>query len=236
MNSALANRLVNIVLIFALIGSTIVMFSRAAVVEGWYGSMEQDQVNRINLSRSEIGVAPLLHIECLNDIAEAWSKHMSDTNNLYHNPNVVTEVQQKCGSWTSLAENVAFGGSSSSIFSGFMSSTGHKANILNTKYTRVGIGAYMRGDGRLWVTQVFGNCTTCNTNWSTNATVAGEPTVPGSPPTKTGDINNDTKIDAIDLSILLSNWNRTGTNTADINKDSIVNAIDLSILLTNWGK
>jgi chitodextrinase len=49
-----------------------------------------------------------------------------------------------------------------------------------------------------------------------------------------GDINKDTKVDVFDLSTLLNNWARTGTNTSDLNADSVVNIFDLSILLTNW--
>jgi hypothetical protein len=52
---------------------------------------------------------------------------------------------------------------------------------------------------------------------------------------KTGDINADNQINALDLSILLSRWNTTDT-TADISKDGTVNALDLSVLLSNWGK
>lgn len=49
-----------------------------------------------------------------------------------------------------------------------------------------------------------------------------------------GDINKDTKVDVFDLSTLLTNWARTGTNTSDINGDSVVNVFDLSILLSRW--
>lgn len=55
------------------------------------------------------------------------------------------------------------------------------------------------------------------------------------PPAKQGDLNSDSKVDIFDLSILLSNYNKTGTNTADINGDNIVNITDLSILLSKWG-
>jgi trimeric autotransporter adhesin len=48
------------------------------------------------------------------------------------------------------------------------------------------------------------------------------------------DINNDGIVNALDLSIVLSNWNTTSA-TADLNNDGIVNALDLSILLSNWG-
>ncbi|HUB93943.1 MAG TPA: polysaccharide deacetylase family protein [Verrucomicrobiae bacterium] len=51
-----------------------------------------------------------------------------------------------------------------------------------------------------------------------------------------GDINGDGKVDALDLSVLLSNWGKTGATAAqgDLNGDGTVDALDLSILLTNW--
>jgi pimeloyl-ACP methyl ester carboxylesterase len=53
--------------------------------------------------------------------------------------------------------------------------------------------------------------------------------------TRPGDLNGDGAVDVLDLSILLSNWNRTGPNVADINGDGVVNVIDLGIMLSNWG-
>jgi peptidoglycan/xylan/chitin deacetylase (PgdA/CDA1 family) len=69
--------------------------------------------------------------------------------------------------------------------------------------------------------------------------VASESTTPKTPPTPTpipGDLNGDGKVDALDLSTLLSNWNKTGATATqgDLNNDGTVNALDLSILLTNW--
>jgi hypothetical protein len=57
--------------------------------------------------------------------------------------------------------------------------------------------------------------------------------------TKIGDLNNDTKIDVLDLSFMLSNWDPTGSKpktAADINNDNKVDVLDLSALLSNWGK
>jgi hypothetical protein len=55
---------------------------------------------------------------------------------------------------------------------------------------------------------------------------------PGGSVTGRGDINNDGKVDILDLSILLSHW-QTNYVAADINKDGTVDILDLSILLSN---
>ena len=50
-----------------------------------------------------------------------------------------------------------------------------------------------------------------------------------------GDLNNDSKVNIIDLGILLSNWSSTSKSFSDINQDSRVDVVDLGILLSNWG-
>ncbi|HSW80138.1 MAG TPA: DUF1996 domain-containing protein [Candidatus Saccharimonadales bacterium] len=61
-------------------------------------------------------------------------------------------------------------------------------------------------------------------------------TPPPSPPpiSSSGDLNNDSHVNLVDLSIMLSKW---GSNdaTADLNHDGAVNVTDLSILLSHYG-
>lgn len=52
--------------------------------------------------------------------------------------------------------------------------------------------------------------------------------------TEPADINNDNKVDVLDLSILLGKW-RTSDSLSDLNKDGTVSVFDLSILLARWG-
>ena len=60
-----------------------------------------------------------------------------------------------------------------------------------------------------------------------------------SPPTKTGDLNNNNSVDIFDLSILLSNYGKLtsqSTNVAaDLNASGSIDGFDLSILLSNYG-
>jgi len=53
---------------------------------------------------------------------------------------------------------------------------------------------------------------------------------------KTGDINGDGAVNIYDLSILATNFGRSGTSAqGDLNNDGAINVYDLSILATNWG-
>ena len=74
-----------------------------------------------------------------------------------------------------------------------------------------------------------------NTN-SASVVVTISNTTP--PITKKCDINNDTRLDSKDLSILLANYNKpVPLNTkGDCNGDSRVDTKDLFILLGGWGK
>lgn len=53
-----------------------------------------------------------------------------------------------------------------------------------------------------------------------------------------GDIDGNGLIDALDLSLLLTNWGKVGVPRAqgDLNADSNIDALDLSLVLTNWSK
>jgi uncharacterized protein YkwD len=56
--------------------------------------------------------------------------------------------------WTSVGENVAVGGSVSSIFGGLTASPGHNANMLGD-FTHIGVGVWVDSSGTLWTTHVF---------------------------------------------------------------------------------
>ncbi|HVM07285.1 MAG TPA: CAP domain-containing protein, partial [Acidimicrobiales bacterium] len=88
----------------------------------------------------------------LTSIARRWSAKMAADNRLAHNPNLSKEVTQD---WAKLGENVGTGDSAPQIHDAFMNSSAHRANILDSDFTHVGIGVVRGGDGRIWVTEVF---------------------------------------------------------------------------------
>ncbi len=171
-------RAINFALLFAITGTLFLIFSQAAPVPGMYGSIEQDQINRINAARAANGKGALKHIECLNTIAEEWTKAM--IGNLRHNPNISSQVGGQCAgssNWTYIAENVGFGYSSESLFNAFMASSGHRANVLDGRSTRIGVGAYWSSNGQLWVTHVFAGCGSCTGAWDIAASLPNDPLV-----------------------------------------------------------
>ena len=61
--------------------------------------------------------------------------------------------------WRSLGENVGYSSPTSNtlwtIHVMFVRSAGHRANILNPKYTHMGVGVHKDSQGRVWVAEVF---------------------------------------------------------------------------------
>ena len=57
--------------------------------------------------------------------------------------------------WQSVGENIAYGyPTPEAVEDTWMNSPGHRANILNSGYTHIGVGAY-NDNGTLYWTQVF---------------------------------------------------------------------------------
>ncbi|MDB5160444.1 MAG: polysaccharide deacetylase [Candidatus Saccharibacteria bacterium] len=78
-----------------------------------------------------------------------------------------------------------------------------------------------------------------NLQWlSPNGATTPPVVIPPVTTPKAGDVNGDSVIDALDLSTVLTNWNKTSQTRAqgDLNADGTVDALDLSIILTNWSK
>jgi Cysteine-rich secretory protein family len=86
----------------------------------------------------------------LTAAAESWAASMARSNTLEHNPRLSSEVS----GWQYLGENVGVGYSASQLESAFWDSPGHRSNILDLDFTRVGVGVVDVG-GKLWVAEEF---------------------------------------------------------------------------------
>ncbi len=76
---------------------------------------------------------------------------MAASGELYHNPNLGSEV----GGWSRIGENVAFAGDWRGAHQVLMNSPDHRAQILDSGYTQMGVGTAVGKDGTLWVAEVF---------------------------------------------------------------------------------
>ncbi|MBQ9299652.1 MAG: serine protease, partial [Clostridia bacterium] len=58
-------------------------------------------------------------------------------------------------SYRGVGENIAHYGTIEKAEAGFMSSSGHRANILGSQWTKVGVGVCVDSNGFVYVTQIF---------------------------------------------------------------------------------
>ncbi len=114
-------------------------------------SFESKLLSLTNADRARHGLAPLQSSSTLVSIARAWSNHMAATGQLAHNPSLASQVS----GWSSLGENAAVAASATQAESLFMASAGHRANILNRSYNKVGIGVTVGKNGNYWFTIDF---------------------------------------------------------------------------------
>ena len=138
--------------VLALLASTLTGLMAAAPAQAAPSvtSAEQAFVSSINASRRASHRTQLRRSGTLTAVARRWAQTMARTNHLAHNPKVTSQVR----SWHYLGENVGVGGSQASLHSAFMHSAPHRANVVSTRYTYVGVGvAYAHG--RMWVVEVF---------------------------------------------------------------------------------
>lgn len=118
-------------------------------------SDEQGFFDAINSERAAAGRQPLALDTGLRSFARNHTQFMIDGG---CSPNAIchsTNLGSAATGWSALGENVGRGGTVASLHQAFMNSSGHRANILDTRWNYVGIGADYGSNGSLYVTVVF---------------------------------------------------------------------------------
>jgi hypothetical protein len=90
-----------------------------------------------NTARVSAGLPALTENAQLDAVAQAWATKLAAAGVLSHNPAVRTQVTN----WTVLGENVGMAGDVPTVQNAFMHSPEHKANILDPRYTQMGVGS-----------------------------------------------------------------------------------------------
>ncbi len=108
-------------------------------------------VRDINALRASKGLGALTVNRDLAAVANAWNNKMAQAGTISHNPNLAA---QGPAGWTKLGENVGVGGTEISLHNAFVNSPGHYANLVDPKFTEIGV-AVMQSGGRMWVVENF---------------------------------------------------------------------------------
>ena len=108
----------------------------------------------LNGERAAAGLAPFTMRADVTEIAVGWTSTMAGSGHLAHNDAYFTrETRTRLGARL-LGENVAYDGSIDAAHRALMASPPHRANILDARFTVIGIGAEQR-DRTWWVTEDF---------------------------------------------------------------------------------
>ena len=111
-----------------------------------------DIAARTNGVRSSRGVPALAREASLDSAAAGWARELATSGVLRHS----SLPQQLLGKpWSTVGENVGFGATSVVIHDALVNSAGHLANIVSPSFTRLGVGAAVDVNGRLWVVELF---------------------------------------------------------------------------------
>lgn len=121
--------------------------------------------NKVNEERAKAGVTALTYNTTMQKYARIKSKDMGDNNYFSHedlNGNLITTQMKNDGvSYKAWGENIAYiGGNVSAdalaeqFMTKWMNSSGHRANILSTNFSSIGVGVYKIGN-KVYATQEF---------------------------------------------------------------------------------
>ncbi|MEX0667895.1 MAG: CAP domain-containing protein [Acidimicrobiia bacterium] len=126
--------------------------SVAPPVSGTFSAAaESEFISKINGLRSSVGVAGLAANGELNNYARWWAQQMADSGNFSH-----SDIGSLLDPWSVVGENIGYGPTVTSVFDALVNSSGHYNNMVDARFTSVGVGAYIDSAGRIWTAHVFG--------------------------------------------------------------------------------
>mmetsp|Transcript_4051 Transcript_4051/g.6933 ORF Transcript_4051/g.6933 Transcript_4051/m.6933 type:complete len:137 (-) Transcript_4051:179-589(-) len=122
----------------------------------WYYSSNHIMINK---DRTKRQVAPLTRLPELDELARQHAAAMAQQGQVFHSMTTMTTTTSSVpgGRFRRMGENVASGSSIKDIHREMMmKSLGDKNNILDRRYTYMGVGtAKSPTDGRLYLCQIF---------------------------------------------------------------------------------
>lgn len=111
------------------------------------------------MDRAANGLSALKLDPALCELARLKSRDMHEKNYFAHTSptygSAANMLRTFGYSFTSVAENIAHHATVEKSQAAFMSSAGHRRNVLGTQWSKVGIGVWYDSQGFVYVTQLF---------------------------------------------------------------------------------
>jgi uncharacterized protein YkwD len=76
---------------------------------------------------------------------------MAETGDFAH-----SNIGSLLGEWSIVGENIGYGPSVQSVFQALVNSSSHYNNMVEPRFTAVGVGVFVDTSGKLWTAHVFG--------------------------------------------------------------------------------
>lgn len=123
-------------------------------------AIEKEVARLVNVERAKAGLPALSYNWQLARVARIKSEDMRNNNYFSHTSptygSPFTMMKNFGITYTAAGENIAMGQKTATqVMNSWMNSPGHRSNILNAKYTQIGVGVAKNSSGRIYWTQQF---------------------------------------------------------------------------------
>jgi hypothetical protein len=134
------------------VGMGVLAQAAPAFAAGYSGAEASAFVADINALRASHGLGSLSVNSSLVSMADNWSVHLAGAGSLSHNPNLAGQAPT---GWRLLGENVGVGPDVATLQSAFTNSPEHYANMVDPRFSQIGVAVYVSSQGYLWVTEDY---------------------------------------------------------------------------------
>ena len=127
---------------------------------GQFAAYQKEVVDLVNVERTKRGLSSLTLDSKVSNVATIKSQDMINKNYFDHNSPTYGspfDMMKQFGvSYRAAGENIAMGQRSpKEVVTAWMNSEGHRKNILNSSFTKIGVGVAQKSNGTLYWTQMF---------------------------------------------------------------------------------
>lgn len=110
-----------------------------------------------NAQRTSAGLRTLVSDPALDAAAAEWARQLANSCTFTHSTAQWRSTRVAPAGWTATGENIAAGQpDAGAVVTAWMASAGHKANILDARYTGMGVGSATGSCYRTYWVQIFG--------------------------------------------------------------------------------
>ncbi|HBY8829567.1 TPA: sporulation protein [Clostridioides difficile] len=125
-----------------------------------FSAYQKEVVDLVNIERAKAGLNPLTLDSSISNVATKKSQDMIDNNYFSHNSQTYGspfDMLKKFGiSYKTAGENIAMGQKTpKEVVNAWMNSEGHRKNIMNPNFSKIGVGVAQKSGGSIYWTQIF---------------------------------------------------------------------------------